>query len=195
MVKRIKIKKNKLLPLVILLIVAAVVGGYFLNKEYDFLPEGFNSNVYCSSYESAVLNGVGLGNLATGTAVKYTQQNGKLTLHFQANLPESQATFELTEKDNCECHCNNLFDCHCGNGAVPGCPFFLAKLVNPKTGETVPVGRMFKFRDGIYRTTKSFSNAKSINQYTQIVVEFQGNVGNSGYGPEIPVLQGKFSSR
>ena len=185
--------------LVALLVAVILITGMNGNKNSNANMEGFNSNVICSNYENAVLNGVGTGNLATGTAAK-RYQNEMMIVHVQANLPETQATFELTFKDNCECHCNNLFDCHCGNGMVPGCPAYVAWLVNPNGNSSpVPIGRMYKFRDGLYRTTKKFfgAQANAISaRNTKIIVTFEGNTGmQNGMGPSIPVLTGNFSAR
>lgn len=150
----------------------------------------FNSSKTCSNYDQCYLNSVGSA-LSTGTAVRKFNKNGDhVQLHVQGNLPETQATFELTSKENCEDHCNGLFDCFSGPGVSPGCASYKAYL----TSEGKPpmfIGRLFKFRDGVSYATKNLtgSNAHTSLKYDGVVVLYEGN------GEKIPVLKGKFAAR
>ena len=185
---KVKLQNQILTGLVVIAVLAVIVAMTVRVSREGF--SGFNSRTFCSSHERCVLNGVGTQNLATGTAVRRHNGDG-LMIHVEGNMPETQATLELTIKDNCECHCNNLFDCVCGNGCKAGCPFYTAWLVK-EGAAPVNVGRMYKFRDGLYRVSKGV-NPKYAN-YDEVIVTFQGNVEGTG-SPAIPVMKGRFDSR
>ena len=184
MAKKIKKTINKILAVLALLVIVA--GIMFISKPVKLPFEGYVEND-CNFYENTVLNSMSAENMATGNATKKMYDN-KVFTQVQANLPETQATFELTYKDNCECDCNNLFDCACGG--KPGCPFYLAHLINEKNGKKITLGKMKKFRDGVYRVSNSFKGPE-LKDHNKILVTFEGNVGKIG-NDSIPVLLGNF---
>lgn len=147
---------------------------YFGTKK----SEGFgtyDSGLICDSYTQTYLNAVGSG-LGTGSVVKNKFKN-YIHLEFEVSLPETQSTFT---KDNCNCTCNDLFDCVCRNNK--GCPKYIVYL----EGESSPikVGKLSKFRDGIFYLKKNIPVTKN----KIVVVKYEDSE------KIIPVLTGKFSN-
>lgn len=173
--------------LLLLLIVVIYISQSTSNSE-GFTATPFNSSKSCNNSDQCYLNSVG-SSLSTGTAQrKFNNKGDYLQLHVQGNLPETQATFELTSKDNCDCHCNSLFDCYCKKS--PGCPSY--KVYLSAIGKSpMYIGDLSKFRNGISYLTVSLSgaNASKALKRNFIDIYFENN------GHKIQVLKGKFPSR
>lgn len=173
-------KQSELLVMLAIVVAFAVV---YRNNNSN--AEGFDSGSAAEKLtyrvKNAYLNGVGQGNIGTGTAYQKISSNCTV-VHVQGNLPEPQAALERDhrKKSACNCHCNGLYDCKCTGES--GCKNYVAYISNPVDNSELLVGKLQKFRDGQYRISKKFT--QPIGNYTKVVVRFDN---------EIPVLYGSFT--
>lgn len=179
--------------LFMVLFVAIFLSFYFNSNTF----EGFNSNYSCSlnnnsNLNRVVLNGVGQGNLSTGTFERTINSNGDCVFRLEANLPETQLTFDYhlgsEYKTTCKCSDNCDWDSTCNCGAEQCSNYFLY-IVNPNSGKKLLVGKPRRFGDGMFRLYKNM-NVSNINDYSQVLLTF-----NSYTNGEVSVLKGCFAGK
>ena len=160
---------------------------------YGF-TKGFNSGIVCRNLDRTYLTSSDGLTIGEGTASRVFT-GGYLTVHVISNLPDSQATFEYTRRDRCDCHCNGNFDCYCGTGSGQ-CPYFMAWLVDENSGHRIPIGKMKRFRDGYYRVERMFNKgvASDVASHNKILITFEGNA-RGDVKDSFDVVYGYFNNR